>query len=928
MDVVMSAETETALILHRRLVHCSVATLKKSLKLGDYEDVLPKGFDVSKVQWEFIEHCSTCMRCKDGRPRSSERIKDYALRKQSIQYDDEEESPTDSVSLDQPFKVQLAFDLVYISGFLCVCMVVRPSNYLLMEWIESKDAETLLEVVARMIHRVKAFPGVAKVISLSVDRETAINEPWEREMCLSEGIPMIRPAPYKHERRIERQVRSLENRYRSVLDDLGEPAVPEIKRLAFEHVVKASNFIRNSQSGDFLPIQLMRMRRSYRTPPQFGAFAYFPVDVPQSKEQERNEIGMIVGFEEQTSNVIVKFTAESKALIRKEFSVLKVQDEGREIFRSRSKNDEQIFAESDQDASVELMPEFEHERMFRVPTAKAAVEQLLVDIEESARPSEMQHVRSLLTPLSLICGLKEEASVRGEQGQIAAIKLELTKVWLEYGAIEPVKREDVQGGEVIKGKLFVTEKLDAEHEFVRNKGRFVARGDLRKDKPENVFSPTAAFATILIVLCLCLALGYAFFVMDFESAYLNADLKKGVFMKIDPKIAKIMVEMDPSVKGFLNPDGSLYVRIVKALYGLQESAKLWYELLSLKLLGMGFVRSNYDHSLYYKKVVGKDGKVVIVLIYVDDLILAGPIDVIAEIKRQLEAEFVLSCSEINPKEFDYIGIRVEYNQEEKTMLLSQPGMIEKVTKGVEKTSDVPCDVNLYKETSQEKVEDARSFRSKLMEMAWLSKTRPDIKVALGFLSTRMQDPNVGDERKLLRVAEYLNGTKHLKMRLTAAEAIQIYASADASFGPYGDGKSNTGMAITIGLGNAPVLVKSTKQKSVANSSTAAELIAFSSTLEEVLWVKELLTELGFKQEPIVIEQDNTSTMRLIERGPSSAGRTKWINVKQFWVSEHLQNGEVKPKYVPSLELLADGLTKPLGRKAFEKWRARVLNQKQ
>jgi hypothetical protein len=77
------------------------------------------------------------------------------------------------------------------------------------------------------------------------------------------------------------------------------------------------------------------------------------------------------------------------------------------------------------------------------------------------------------------------------------------------------------------------------------------------------------------------------------------------------------------------------------------------------------------------------------------------------------------------------------------------------------------------------------------------------------------------------------------------------------------------MVVTVGYPNEPVLVKSVKQKSVANSSTAAELIAFTSTLEEVLWLVEYLNELGFEQKPVDIEQDNSSTMKLIEKGPSS-----------------------------------------------------------
>jgi len=165
------------------------------------------------------------------------------------------------------------------------------------------------------------------------------------------------------------------------------------------------------------------------------------------------------------------------------------------------------------------------------------------------------------------------------------------------------------------------------------------------------------------------------------------------------------------------------------------------------------------------------------------------------------------------------------------------------------------------------------------------------------------------------------------LKLKPINVIQVYASADASYGTYKDGKSNTGSMITIGFPNAPIYAKTGKQKTVANSSTAAELIAFSSTLEEVLWTVELLNELGFKQEPVIIEQDNSSTMTLIEKGPSSAGRTKWINIKHFWVSEHLANETIKLKYVPSLDLIADGLTKPLGRKPFFKWRARILNFK-
>ena len=287
----------------------------------------------------------------------------------------------------------------------------------------------------------------------------------------------------------------------------------------------------------------------------------------------------------------------------------------------------------------------------------------------------------------------------------------------------------------------------------------------------------------------------------------------------------------------------------------------------------------------------------------------------------------MKSSELNPTEFDYLGMKIKFEQDDNAFLISQPGMIKDVTEGILDTMDTPCDLKLYQEKDPRPFEDVTLFRSELMKTSYLSKTRPDIKVAIGFLSTKMQEPTTGDWDKLLRIKKYLNGTRDFVMRVKPVDKIQVYASSDASFGPYKDGKSNTGMVVTVGTPNAPVIAKSSKQKVVTNSSTTAELVAFSSTLEEVLWMVELLNELGISQDTVSIEQDNQSTMTLIEKGPSSTGRTKWLNIKYFWVNEHLRKGAFDMKYVPSLELLADGLTKPLGRKAFCQWRARILNFK-
>ena len=93
-----------------------------------------------------------------------------------------------------------------------------------------------------------------------------------------------------------------------------------------------------------------------------------------------------------------------------------------------------------------------------------------------------------------------------------------------------------------------------------------------------------------------------------------------------------------------------------------------------------------------------------------------------------------------------------------------------------------------------------------------------------------------------------------------------------------------------------------------------------------MWTRQLLDEIGCVQGRTVIEQDNLSTMVMAGRGPGKGGRSKAIQVKYYWISQHIDDGEVMLKYVPTEELIADGFTKPLSPIEFERWRSKILNE--
>ena len=76
--------------------------------------------------------------------------------------------------------------------------------------------------------------------------------------------------------------------------------------------------------------------------------------------------------------------------------------------------------------------------------------------------------------------------------------------------------------------------------------------------------------------------------MDIGGAYINAKIEKDVFMRIDPDLVELLERIDPIYSEFKEHDGAVVVKLKKTLYGLAESSKLWYALLTGHLEELGF----------------------------------------------------------------------------------------------------------------------------------------------------------------------------------------------------------------------------------------------------------------------------------------------------------------------------------------------------
>ena len=105
--------------------------------------------------------------------------------------------------------------------------------------------------------------------------------------------------------------------------------------------------------------------------------------------------------------------------------------------------------------------------------------------------------------------------------------------------------------------------------------------------------------------------------LDIGSAYLNANIAKDVFMVLDSEIVEVLRQVHPEVDKLRQDDGSIIVKLKKALYGCVESAKLWYSNISNKLISIGFKPNAKDPCILNKVYMGKQ---LTVCLYVDDFL--------------------------------------------------------------------------------------------------------------------------------------------------------------------------------------------------------------------------------------------------------------------------------------------------------------------
>jgi len=90
--------------------------------------------------------------------------------------------------------------------------------------------------------------------------------------------------------------------------------------------------------------------------------------------------------------------------------------------------------------------------------------------------------------------------------------------------------------------------------------------------------------------------------------------------------------------------------------------------------------------------------------------------------------------------------------------------------------------------------------------------------------------------------------------------------------------------------------------------------------------KYFLEEQGYSAKNTILFQDNKSTMLLLNNGKaSSSKRTRHLNIRYFFLSDRIANGELRVEFCPTDDMVADYFTKPLQGEKFRKFRKTIMN---
>ncbi|GKF13582.1 hypothetical protein Tco_0055044 [Tanacetum coccineum] len=171
-------------------------------------------------------------------------------------------------------------------------------------------------------------------------------------------------------------------------------------------------------------------------------------------------------------------------------------------------------------------------------------------------------------------------------------------------------------------------------------------------------------------------------------------------------------------------------------------------------------------------------------------------------------------------------------------------------------------------------------------------------------------------RGMIRSLMYLKGTPSLGLWYPKCSGFDLKGYSDSDYAGCNMDRKSTSSACQL-LGGKLVCWSAKKQQSIAISSTEAEYVAAVGCCANILWMKSQLTDYDIIYENVPIICDNTSAIA-ISNNLVLHSRTKHIDIRYYFIRDHVLKGDIELHFIPTKYQLADIFTKPLDEPTFKR----------
>jgi hypothetical protein len=482
----------------------------------------------------------------------------------------------------------------------------------------------------------------------------------------------------------------------------------------------------------------------------------------------------------------------------------------------------------------------------------------------------------------------------------------------EIDTFRPATAEEIANNEILPAQWVWAFKGDADGFHVKDKARMVVCGNRQKESVwyQEVYSYVVRMTSLRIIFALVAYYDLECDAVDMVTAYLNSIL--------DPADV-ILLKLPPGCKGAKN-----IVRLNRGMYGLRQSALMWYNNLKDSLKEFGFEPIEADPCVFIHQATKE-----IIVVYVDDLILVTKNKKSMEIlKKKLLKRY--KARDLGPIGY-YLGIRVVRDRCERSIKLSMEAYVERLVTEYHlddaPISYTPLPTSVLKMEKRDPTDKAdpgtvKQYQSLVAKLLYpTSIIRPDLAWHVNFMARFATNPTEEQLSMLKHMLRYYKGTANLGLEYCGNRkdadinnpnhTLGLAAYSDSAHGDNTERKSTAGYVIFMAGG--VISFKSYRQRLVTLSSTESEYIAMTYAAKEISWLQRLLGQLGYighDLRPFHLRTDNEPALNMI-RKDGHHERTKHIDVYYKYTTHQYKEGHVTLSHCPGTDMPADGLTKPL-----------------